>query len=97
MLVIGKQGILKVQISNDLWPCIDALGLCALLDGPWSNGPMVQWCNGPMAYFLCICLQETAFNPGTAAVNDESVSTSLAAEEGTGDGGGRYFFCKDLV
>ena len=92
MLVIGKQGILKVQISNDLWPCIDALGLCML-----DNGPMVQRSNGPMAYFLCMCLQETAFNPGTAAVNDESVSTSLAAEEGTGDGGGRYFFCKDLV
>ena len=96
MLVIGKQGTLKVQISNDLWR-FDALGLCALLLCMLDNGPMVQRSNGPMAYFLCMCLQETAFNPGTAAVNDESVSTSLAAEEGTGDGGGRYFFCKDLV
>ena len=32
-------------------------------------------------------LQETALNPSTAAVNAESVSTSLAVtEEGTGDG-----------
>ena len=40
-----------------------------------------------MIHFLCLGLQETAFNPATAAVNDESAfSTSLAAtEEGTGD------------
>ena len=40
-----------------------------------------------LLHFLFLGLQETAFDPATAAVNDESVSTSLAAtEEGTGDG-----------
>ena len=40
-----------------------------------------------LVHFLFLALQETALNPTTAAVNDESVSTSLAAtEERTGDG-----------
>ena len=48
-----------------------------------------------MIHFLCLDLQEAAFNPAAAAVNDESVSTSLAAtEEGPGDGEEVFSFAR---
>ena len=58
----GGRRIQAAKASIDLWLCIDALGLCMLLDGQGSNGPMVQWSNGPMVqgsiFFAYVCRKQ---------------------------------------